>query len=269
MSLPIANARMYSASASVKEDWKTLLGWILRYAGLEWPVIDYDPPAPLSTLWARDDLGLVLMCGLPFAHDRKRVRPIAAPLPSTARYAGRAVYCTDIVVRADSSARNLSDTFGGTIGYTVPDSLSGAIALARHLAPIRAVSGRPLYRDAVGGLIHARGVIQALIDRRIDVGPLDSYYHDLLRAADPRFAEQVRTIASTETRPLPLFVSTLPLETANVERLREAFRASARAIELAPVRQSLCLGGFAFPEAHEYDSMLDLPRHLDDPNEAF
>ena len=269
MSQPIANARMYSATPVLREHWKTLLGWILRQAGLDWKVIDYDPPAPLSSLWARDDLGIVLMCGLVFAHERPRVQPIAAPIPNPQRYGGKATYTTDIVVRADAAAQSLADTFGGTVGYTVADSLSGAIALAEHLAPMRAAAGRPLYREVVGGLIHARGVIQALIDQRIDVGPLDSYYHDLLHASDPQFARQVRTVASTEVRPLPLFVSTLDLGPSELSRLREAFRRSLQARELTAARQALLLDGFAFPDSREYDLMLNLPRHLSDPNEAF
>ena len=43
---PVANARMYSATPSVKADWTQLLAWVLDHAGLPWPVIDYDAPAP-------------------------------------------------------------------------------------------------------------------------------------------------------------------------------------------------------------------------------
>ena len=86
--LPVANARMYSATASVKADWKVLLSWVLARAGLPWEVIDYDAPAPLSLLWSRDNLGLAMMCGLPFA--QRMGTPglptlIAAPIPSPAR----------------------------------------------------------------------------------------------------------------------------------------------------------------------------------------
>ena len=83
--LPVANARMYSVTPSVKADWKQLLAWALARAGLPWDVSDYDAPAPLSVLWARDDLGLAMMCGLPFAqriNEARRPTLVAAPLPS-------------------------------------------------------------------------------------------------------------------------------------------------------------------------------------------
>ena len=171
----VANARMYSATPAVREAWKVLLRWVLARAGLAWDVIDYDAPAPLSVLWARDDLGLAMMCGLPFAQRGERPTLVAAPIPSKARYGGRPVYFTDMVVRADAAFQRLEDTFGGTVGYTLADSMSGGVALRDHLAPYRDREGTRLYARAVGDLIHARGVIEALAAGRIDVGPLDSY----------------------------------------------------------------------------------------------
>lgn len=248
----VANARMYSATPAVKADWKALLAWVLAHAGLPWDLIDYDAPAPLSVLWARGDLGLAMMCGLPFAQRGERPTLVAAPIPSPARYGGRPVYFTDIVVRADASYRQLEDTFGGVIGYTLADSMSGGVALRHHLAPYRQAKGSRLYRQAVGELINARGVIAALAEGRIDAGPLDSYYHDLLKAHDPAFAAQVRTLASTAALPIPPLVATADLPAETLQALRAALLASATAAELAPLMQRLLLAGFAFPDPDDY-----------------
>ncbi len=256
---PVANARMYSATPQVRADWKRLLAWTLRHAGLDWAVIDYDPPAPLNALWARADLGLALMCGLPFSQRPVRPTLIAAPVPSPARYGGRPVYFTDIVVRADAPFQSLQDTFGGTVGYTLADSMSGGVAWRAHLAPLQAANGgQRLYAQAVGDLIHARGVIDALVSGRIDVGPLDSYYHDLLRHNDPAFAAQVRTIAHTAPRPIPPFVATMALDEATLARLRVALRAAVRAPELGAETERLLLADFAVPEAGDYDVLADI-----------
>ena len=123
-----------------------------------------------------------MMCGLPFAQRKPRPTLVAAPVPSPPRYGGRPVYCTDIVVAADSPHRTIEDTFGGVVGYTLADSMSGAVALRDHLLPLRASAARGSIAAAVGGLVNARGVIDALAAGRIDVGPLDSYSHDLLQA---------------------------------------------------------------------------------------
>lgn len=248
----VANARMYSATPAVKADWKALLAWVLARAGLPWELTDYDAPAPLSQLWARNDLGLAMMCGLPFAQRGERPTLVAAPIPSPARYGGKPVYFTDIVVRADAPYRTLEDTFGGVIGYTLADSMSGGVALRHHLAPYRQAKGARLYRKAVGELINARGVIAALAEGRIDAGPLDSYYHDLLKAQDPAFAAQVRTLASTAALPIPPLVATAALPADTLPCLRAALQATATAAELAPLMQRLLLAGFTFPDPDTY-----------------
>lgn len=261
---PVANARMYSATPSVRADWKQLLQWVLERAQLSWRVIDYDAPAPLSALWARDDLGLAMMCGLPFSLRAPRPTLVAAPVPSPVRYGGRPVYFTDIVVRTDSRFESLEDTFGGIVGYTLADSMSGGVALRYHLAPYRAARGARLYRGAVGNLIHARGVIEALVEGRIDVGPLDSYYHDLLRRNEPELAQKVRIVDSTQATPIPPLVATAALTGDELARLRAALREAMHKSELSLIKERLLLADFVSPDPADYDllaaiSLRDVP----------
>ncbi len=86
--VPVANARMYSATPAVKRAWNEVLGWALREAELPWEIIDYDAPAPLSALWARNDLGCAMMCGLPYSQRSPRPVLIAALVPASGRCAG-------------------------------------------------------------------------------------------------------------------------------------------------------------------------------------
>ena len=253
--MPVANARMYSATPGVKQAWKDVLGWVLGRAGLRWELLDHDAPASLSALWARSDLGCTMMCGLPYSQRTPRPILVAAPVPSPERYAGRAVYFTDIVVRAGAPHRVLEDTFGGIVGYTLADSMSGCVALRAHLLPYRVARGSKLYRDAVGGLLNARRVIEAIDAGRIDVGPLDSYYHDLLRAGDPDFASKIRVVASTREAPIPPLVATAPLAPDELSRLRGALLEAGGAPELAAERATLLLSGFAVPRESDYDAL--------------
>jgi ABC-type phosphate/phosphonate transport system substrate-binding protein len=256
--MPVVNARMYSVSASAKADWRAVLGWALRSARLDWTWLDHDAPAPLAALWSRDDLGLAMMCGLPFSQRTPRPTLIAAPVPSPARYGGRPVYFTDLVVAAGSPHRTLEETFGGVVGYTLADSMSGGVALRRHLARYRN-AGRPrLYRSTVGNLIHARGVIEAIVDGRIDVGPLDSYSHDLLARHEPALAAQVRTLASTEAQPIPPLVATAALTHDELARLRAALLLTPQEPSLAEPMARLLLAGFAIPEAADYEHLATL-----------
>jgi ABC-type phosphate/phosphonate transport system substrate-binding protein len=245
----IVNARMYSATPQAKAAWKRVLGWVLARARLEWEVFDHEAPAPLSELWARDDLGCAMMCGLPYSQRRPQPKIVAAPVPSPARYDGRPIYFTDIVVRSDSKYSKLEDTFGAVVGYTLEDSMSGYVALRRHLLRFRSKNKPKLYRAAVGGLLNARRVIEALHERRIDVGPLDSYYHDLIRHHEPDFAAKVRVIATTAEAPIPPLVST---SKETMLGLQEALLAAGDAPELAADRAVLLLDRFTVPDEAEY-----------------
>jgi ABC-type phosphate/phosphonate transport system substrate-binding protein len=248
----IINARMYSVAPAAKAAWKELLGWVLERANVRMEFVDQEPPATLADLWVRSDLGCAMMCGLPYSHRKPRPILLAAPVPSPPRYANRAVYFTDVAVRADSPFTKIEDTFGHVAGYTLTDSMSGCVALRRHLLPFRK-GDEPLYRKVVGGLVNARGIIQALIDGRIDVGPLDGYVHDLIRHNDPAFAANVRVIVQTEAAPMPPLVATAALDPDTLGRMRNAFSAVEHAPELEEVRKTLLLRRFAVPEPSSYD----------------
>jgi ABC-type phosphate/phosphonate transport system substrate-binding protein len=256
----IVNARMYSATPQAKAAWKRVLAWVIEKAGLEWELLDYDAPAPLSDLWARDDLGAAMMCGLPYSQRRPRPKIVAAPVPSPARYGGRPIYFTDIVVRSDAKYSKLEDTFGAVVGYTLEDSMSGCIALRYHLLQYGNRSPFSLYRKAVGGLIHGRRVIEALVAGTIDVGPLDSYYHDLLIRNDPATAARVRIVATTASAPIPPLVATGAVSGAELGRLRSALLAVHDAGELQAERETLLLSRFAVPEPSDYDVLDDILR---------
>jgi len=259
---PVANARMYSVTPAAKAAWREVLAWALARAGVAAEFVDHDPPRLLSELWARDDLGAVMMCGLPFSLRTPQPTVLAAPVPNPSRYGARAVYWSDIAVRADSPARTLADTFGGRAGYTLKDSQSGYFAFRHHLMRRHAETPAP-YREIVGGLMNPRGVIKALAEGRIDVGPLDSYCHDLIRDGDPAFAAQVRILESTDPTPMPPIVATAGLGDPAVARLRAAFLAVADERSLERARATLLLERFVVPEPAVYASTRERARAVE------
>ncbi len=145
----------------------------------------YPAPQPLETLWARPDLGCVFMCGYPVALQLAAVVPLAAPIPRAAWAAGRPVYRSDLIVREDAPFRTLEDTFGGRAGWTVEHSHSGFNAFRHHLLQYRTASRPMLYREMVPNLVTARAILDAVREGRIDVGPLDAYWHHADRTAQP------------------------------------------------------------------------------------
>ena len=251
----IANARMYAVGPRAAAAWRTLLAWVIARAGVACDIVDHPPPLPLPALWARRDLGCAFMCGYPLAHATPSPVVLAAPVPSPPAYGGRPIYWTDLVVRADSPYARLTDLFGRRIGWTTMESQSGYHALRTLFAPYAAARGTPLFTVAVGPLVTPRAVIAAVLDGTADAGPLDSYWHDLLRAHEPEVAGELRTLVTTTPGPIPAFVAASTIAAADAHRLSTALLAVAAAPELAPARATLLLEGFAPRTVADYATL--------------
>ena len=259
----IANARMYSVNAATADAWRALLEWVTARAGIACEVIDYPPPQPLSALWARSDLAAAFMCGYPFALASARPTLLAAPVPAMERCGGEPVYWTDIVVRADSPFNTLADIFGRRFAYTSPDSQSGYQAPRRLLAAHAAARGGRLFAATVGPLVTPRRVVEAVIGRECDAGPLDGYWHELLRATEPALARRLRVIAMTEPTPIPALVAASAVAASATARLVDALLAVEGAHELAPLRAQLRLQRFVTLPAARYDGLVAHAREAD------
>jgi ABC-type phosphate/phosphonate transport system substrate-binding protein len=241
----IANARMYSVTPEVESAWRGLLERVAAEADVALEYLPYPAPQPLEDLWSRPDLGAVLMCGYPIALQLAPVQPIAAPIPRAPWAAGRALYRTDLVVREDAPYRQLEDTFGGRAGWTVAHSHSGFNAFRHHLLAYRTPQRQALYREMVGNLVTARNVLDAVRERRIDVGPLDAYWHMLIARHAPKLCEGVRVLSSTALAPMPAFVGAADVPPAVVARLRAAFTSAATKPWFVELADPLMLEGFA------------------------
>ena len=247
---------MYAVSPEVETAWRTLLGHVAAEAAVALAYEEYPAPRPLEALWSRPDLGAVLMCGYPIALKLAPVLPIAAPIPRAPWAAGRARYRTDLIVRQDSPYQTLEDTFGARAGWTVEHSHSGFNAFRHHLLGYRRPDRPALYGEMLGNLVTARNVLDCVREGRIDVGPLDAYWHLLIARHRPDLATGVRVIAATATAPIPSFVAAAGTPPDAVERLRAAFAAAASRDWFAPLGAQLLLEGFEAVTAESFATTL-------------
>ena len=253
----IANARMYSVTPAAEAAWQSLLAHIAHDAGIALAYESYPAPQPLERLWARADLGAVLMCGFPVALKLAPVVPIAAPIPAAAWAGGRAVYRSNLIVRRDAPFRTLEETFGTRAGFTVAHSQSGFNAF-RHLLLKHRSAARPrLYAAMKGDLVTARAILNAVLAGDIDIGPLDAYWHQLLEHHAPELTKGVRVLATTELTPMPAFVAAPAASPAMVSALRAAFLSAAQQPWFEDCRTPLQLAGFAAASAADYAPYLE------------
>jgi len=173
------NARMYAVTPAVEAGWQALLGHIANAAGLSLRYLPYPAPQPLENLWSRPDVGCVFMCGF---SDRLRLAaltPIAAPIPRPSGR-GRSLLSLRPDRARDAPYRTLEDTFGaradGRWNIPTPASMPSAtisrVPDARTAAAVR----RGIRQSGDGAQPCSTGVRQG----RIDVGPLDAYWHLLI-----------------------------------------------------------------------------------------
>ena len=241
----IANARMYAVTPEAEAAWRALLTHVSEEADVPLRYLPYPAPAPLEDFWRRADLGCVLMCGYPIAARLADVTPIVAPIPAADWAQGRALYRTDFVVRKDSRFNTLVETFTGRFGWTVPHSHSGFNAPRHHLLRYRKAGEARLFASVARDLVTARRVLDCVTAGEIDVGPLDAFWHYLLRLHRPELVTDIRVIESTELAPMPAFVAGpgMPLEV--VARLQGAFAQARHAPWFADVARPLAISGFA------------------------
>ena len=256
MTVAIMNARMYAVTPAVEAAWRSLLERVTAAAGVAFEYVAYPAPLPLEALWARPDLGCVFMCGYPVALQLANVVPLAAPIPHAAWAAGRPVYRSDLIVRDDAPFATLEDTFGGRSGWTVEHSHSGFNAFRHHLLQYRSADRPALYREMTPNLVTARAVLDAVREGRIDVGPLDAYWHMLVAKHNPALVAGIRVLASTAIATLPAFVTSASTPLATIDALRSAFAHAAQQSWFGDYADALLLEGFAPVDRLDYERTL-------------
>ena len=262
----IANARMYAINAAVAAAWRQLFEWIEREANVPLDIVAHAAPLSLTDLWRRDDLGCALMCGFPWvtwAKPIERPFPLAAPVPSPPAFRDHPIYWTDIVVHADSRYKTADDLAGARFAFTVEDSQSGYQAPRRYFAERAQASGGRFFAATIGPLVTPRRVVEAIVADEADAGPLDAWWHALLRRHEPALAKRIRIVATTPSTPIPLVVCAAGIDEERRQRLAAAFMQVGRAAALARVRDALELARFDPPATANYQSLIEDARVAD------
>jgi ABC-type phosphate/phosphonate transport system substrate-binding protein len=174
------------------------------------------------------------------------------------------VYCTDIVVRADSPAADVEALRGSRFAYTAEHSQSGYQAPRAFFAAraIRTAGGR-FFGEVVGPLHTPRAVVAAVLGDRADAGPLDSWWHDLLRRHEPGTAARLRTIASTPMTAIPPLVAAASAPQPLCERLTAALEAAGGERASGDLRAELLIDGFVRAAPDGYAALAESARRVD------
>jgi len=167
------------------------------------------------------------------------------------------------VTCADSTLTSIADLRHRRFAFTTPSSQSGYQAPRALFADPAIANGGTLFERAIGPLVTPRAIVDAVLSGDADAGPLDSYWHDLLRRHEPATAAQLRTIASTPMTPMPPLVCAADVAEGTQQRIAKALIATGTASELRDVRDALLIARIAAPEADGYAILAANARRAD------
>ncbi len=199
----------------------------------------------------RIDIGWI--CGRPYVELLAAGAPLAllaAPVMAGARYGGRPIYFSDVVVRRDRPFQRFADLRGASWAYNEPGSQSGYHVTRFHLARL-GETGRYFGRT-VGSGGHARS-LQMVLAGEVDASAIDSTVLEWELARAPELGARIRVIETLGPSPIPPLV-------VSGERgftVRDLARAALLALpSTAEGRALLALGGlerFAAVTDSDYD----------------
>ena len=221
-------------ASCMAENTESFCGAVTGYLGDALGIsIEYVSGIPWQErerLFDAREIQILWLCGLPYVQKADRSDPmielLAAPIPTGARYLGRPVYFSDVVVRRDSPYRSLFDLRGAAWAYNEPRSHSGYNVVRAYLAEFGQNEG--FFGEAFESGAHTAS-FEMLLRGAVDGAAIDSTVLEWLLAESNKIAERIRVIDTLGPSPIPPWVIS--------QSVSETLRRDLRALLLG-MRQS-------------------------------
>ena len=204
-----------------------------------------------------DENEVCFVCSLPYVTYERRgldlAIPVAAPVLEGARYEGRPIYFSDVIVRRDSPFRSFLDLRGRSWAYNEPLSHSGYGITRYHLVRLAETNG--FFGEVVEAGFH-QDAIRMVARGEVDGSAIDSQVLALELRNYPELAEQVRVVEALG----PSTIQPVAVSRRVPEELREEIRAVLLTMAEDPgLRERLSAGGlierFVAVDAASYDDI--------------
>ncbi len=140
---------------------------------------------------------VAFLCGLPYVHladaPESTIVPVAAPILAGARYRGRPVYFSDVIVRSDSGFSSFGALRGSTWAYNETDSQSGFGVVRGHLARLGETRG--FFGRVVEAGFHATAM-RLVAEGEVDAAAIDSQVLSIALRDEPHLSGDLRVIGA-------------------------------------------------------------------------
>jgi phosphonate transport system substrate-binding protein len=139
-------------------------------------------------------IDLAFVCSPPLIWLKGAIEAIAAPVFTDARFAGRALYSSEVVVRRDSPYRSFEDLRGTRWAVNEPSSWSG------YWVVLQKVGDWSYFGDVVQSGFHQRS-LQLVAQGEVDAAAIDSQVLAVEQRDDPALARRLRVVATLGPAP--------------------------------------------------------------------
>jgi phosphonate transport system substrate-binding protein len=201
------------------------------------------------------------ICGLPYVWKADVETPIiellAAPVMAAARYGGRPVYFSDVVVRADSPFHSFDDLRGASWAYNEPGSHSGHNVTRYYLAARGHARG--YFGRVVGSGAHQKS-LRMILNGEIDASAIDSTVLETELRHRPELASQIRIIETFGPSPIPPWVVRRDLPADLRHRLRQLFAGMGNDPQGQAILSAARYSHFALVDDADYDPIREMER---------
>jgi phosphonate transport system substrate-binding protein len=213
------------------------------------------------------DAGLIHLCwicGLPYVWKADAgnsvVEACVAPVMAAPRYAGAAVYYSDIVVRRDSAYQSFADLRGASLAYNEPNSHSGFNILRHHLATLGETGG--YFSRAIESGAHQKS-LHMIVRSEIDASVVDSTVLEAELTHAPWLQDEIRVIGTLGPSPMPPWVMQKNLAPELRAGLRDTLLAMHHDTAGARILAQWGIAHFAAIDDPIYDPIRSMARQAD------
>jgi phosphonate transport system substrate-binding protein len=201
------------------------------------------------------------VCGLQYVQkvdDRKLgLELLAAPIMKSARYLGKPIYFSDVVVHRYSPFQSMSDLRGNSWACNEPTSHSGCNLIRYYLAT-QGECGN-FFQEVVESGSHQNS-LALLLDGKIDATAIDSTVLELELHMRPELSQYIRIIETLGPSPIPPCVVSAMVRQDIILALRQTLLTMHSEPEGLELLASLSLSRFE----QVYDSDYNLIRSMDE-----
>lgn len=211
----------------------------------------------LVAFWTDPDVLLTQTCGYPLTHALAgKVRLIGTPHYDAPGCQG-ANYCSQLVVRRNSSYRVLEDLRSRRAAFNSTDSQSGMNTFRHAVAQLG--NGRGVFSDVIesGGHLNSMKMVAA---GEVEIASIDTVSWALACRECPELTAELRSIGETASVPgLPLITS-LRFSDEEAALIAETVAQVFSAPETTKSRKRLGIRGFSKLDISDYDGILAMER---------